>query len=38
MLGDVFVVRREWISLKAEWADPYSCSEVDITGRSKTRL
>lgn len=29
MLGDVFVVRREGVSLKAKWADPYPCSGIN---------
>lgn len=30
MLGDVFVMRRERVSLEAKWADPYSCSGINI--------
>ena len=30
MLGDVFVMRRERVSLETKWADPYSCSGINI--------
>ena len=29
MFGDVFVVRRERVSLEAKWADPYPCSGIN---------
>jgi len=30
LLGDVFVMGRERGSLEAKWADPYSCSGINI--------
>jgi hypothetical protein len=30
LLGDVFVMRRERVSLEAKWADPYSCSGINV--------